>query len=290
MTPPTGTRTSTTRQPRVAPPWLRRLGRYALLTLIAAVFVGPFLILIATALKPGTRPVYTFPPDLLPIPPVTDFLVEAWTSVPFARYLVNSLLYVVFTVPAYLVISALTAYPLARFRFPGRQFVFYAILSTMFLAPEVMLIPRFLVVSQLDLVDTFAGVILPGLLSATGVFLLRQAFAAIPQELPDSARVDGAGELRIFWHVMLPPVRPTLAVLAIFGFVNVWNQFLWPLVVLEDPDTYPVTLGLAYLAGTFGADSRAAAAGAVLAMVPVVAFFLLMQRHIIEGMSGALKG
>ncbi len=271
-------------------PRLRTLGRYVLLTLIAAVFVGPFLILVTTALKPGTQPVYSLPPDLLPIPPVADFVVEAWTAVPFARYLLNSVLYVLLTVPAYLVISALTAYPLARFRFPGRRAVFLAILATMFLAPEVMLIPRFLVVSQLDIVDTFAGVVLPGLLSAAGVFLLRQAFAGIPQDLPDSARVDGAGELRIFWHVMLPPVRPTLAVLAIFGFVNVWNNFLWPLVVLDDPDTYPVTLGVAYLAGTFGADTRAAAAGALLAMVPVVGFFLAMQRHIIEGMAGALKG
>lgn len=269
---------------------LRVAGRYVLLTLIAAVFVVPFLILLTTALKPGSRPVYTFPPDLLPIPPVTQYLVEAWTSVPFARYLVNSLLYVALTVPVYLVVSALTAYPLARFRFRGRQLVFAAILSTMFLSPEVMLIPRFLVVSQLDLVDTVAGVVLPGVLSATGVFLLRQAFAGIPRELPDSARVDGAGELRIFWHVMLPPVRPTLAVLAIFGFVNVWNNFLWPLVVLKNPDSYPVTLGLSYLAGTFGADTRAAAAGALLAMVPVVGFFLAMQRHIIEGMAGALKG
>jgi putative chitobiose transport system permease protein len=270
--------------------WPRLLGRYLGLTVIAAIFVGPFLILLTTALKPGDQPVYSFPPDLLPIPPVLDFVVEAWTSVPFARYLVNSLLYVLLTVPAYLVISALTAYPLARYRFPGRQVVFMAILSTMFLAPEVMFIPRFLVVSQLNVTDTLAGVVLPGVLSATGVFLLRQAFAAIPQELPDSARVDGANEWRIFWHVMLPPVRPTLAVLSIFGFVNVWNQFLWPLVVLKDESLYPVTLGLAYLAGTHGADARPAAAGAVLAMVPVVGFFLLMQRHIIEGMAGALKG
>lgn len=269
---------------------LRIAGRYALLTLIASVFVLPFLILLTTALKPGSQPVYTFPPHLLPIPPVTRFLVEAWTAVPFATYLFNSVLYVALTVPAYLVISALTAYPLARFRFRGRQVVFLAILSTMFLSPEVMLIPRFLVVSQLNMVDTVAGVVLPGVLSATGVFLLRQAFAGIPRELPDSARVDGAGELRVFWHVMLPPVRPTLAVLAIFGFVNVWNQFQWPLVVLKDGDSYPVTLGLSYLAGTFGADTRTAAAGAVLAMVPVVGFFLAMQKHIIEGMVGALKG
>jgi putative chitobiose transport system permease protein len=260
------------------------------LVLLAAVFVVPFLILLTTALKSSDQPVYSFPPQLVPVPPVMDFFVDAWTAVPFGHYLLNSVVYVLCTVPAYLAVSALTAYPLARFRFRGRQVIFYAILSTLFLSPEVMLIPRFLIVSELSLVDSYAGVILPGILSATGIFLLRQAFAGIPQELPDSARIDGAGELRIFYNIMLPQVRPTLAVLAIFGFVSVWNNFLWPLVVLKDESRYPVALGLAYLAGTFGADARTAAAGAVIAMVPVVAFFLLMQKHFVEGMAGAVKG
>ncbi|MEQ4203915.1 carbohydrate ABC transporter permease [Actinopolymorpha sp. B17G11] len=268
----------------------RTILHLAVLVLVACVFVVPFLILVTTALKSPDQPVYSFPPELLPLPPVFDFFVDAWTAVPYGRYVLNSVIYVATTVPAYLAISALTAYPLARYRFRGRQVIFYAILSTLFLSPEVMLIPRFLIVSSLGLVDTFAGVVLPGVLSATGIFLLRQAFAGIPQELPDSARIDGAGELRIFWNVMLPQVRPTLAVLAIFGFVSVWNNFLWPLVVLKDAGKYPVALGLAYLAGTFGADARTAAAGAVIAMVPVVAFFLAMQKHFVEGMAGAVKG
>lgn len=269
---------------------LRTVGLYVLLVLAAVLFVGPFLLLLSAAVKPPTEPIYTFPPELLPWPPVPDFFVEAWTSVPFARFLTNSLIYVLAIVPLYLVVAALAAYPLARFTFRGRQLCFYAILSTMFLAPEVMLIPRFLVVSELSLVDTFAGMILPSVLSASGVFLLRQAFAGIPRDLPDSARIDGANELQVFWHVMLPQVRPILAVLAIFGFVFVWNSFVWPLVVLRDVDKYPVALGLAYLAGTFGADARTAAAGAVLAMVPVIVFFLVMQRHFVEGLRGAVKG
>jgi putative chitobiose transport system permease protein len=268
----------------------RTILHLAVLVLVACVFVVPFLILVTTALKSPDQPVYSFPPELLPLPPVFDFFVDAWTAVPYGRYVLNSVIYVATTVPAYLAVSALTAYPLARYRFRGRQVIFYAILSTLFLSPEVMLIPRFLIVSSMGLVDTFAGVVLPGILSATGIFLLRQAFAGIPQELPDSARIDGAGEVRIFWNVMLPQVRPTLAVLAIFGFVSVWNNFLWPLVVLKDAEKYPVALGLAYLAGTFGADARTAAAGAVIAMVPVVVFFLAMQKHFVEGMAGAVKG
>jgi len=264
--------------------------RYALLLLVALLFIGPFLILITTALKPVTESIFTFPPDLLPWPPVTDYLAEAWNAIPFARYLINSLIYVAATVPLYLAVSALAAYPLARFSFRGRELCFYAVLSTMFLSPEVMLIPRFLIVSQLGMVNSYLGVILPGVLSASGIFLLRQAFASIPKELPDSARVDGANELRIFWNVMLPQVRPTLAVLAIFGFVSVWNNFVWPLVVLKDSDKYPVSLGLAYLAGTFGADARTAAAGAVIAMAPIVVFFLVLQRQFIEGLGGAVKG
>ena len=270
--------------------YLVTITRYVLLVLVALLFIGPFLILLTTALKPITQSIYTFPPELVPLPPVVDFLVEAWNAIPFGRYLINSLIYVVTTVPLYLMVSALAAYPLARFSFPGRELCFYAILSTMFLSPEVMLIPRFLIVSQLGLVDTFLGVILPSVLSASGIFLLRQAFASIPKELSDSARVDGANEFRIFWNVMLPQVRPTLAVLAIFGFVSVWNNFVWPLVVLKDSDKYPVSLGLAYLAGTFGADARTAAAGAVIALAPIVLFFLILQRHFVEGMRGAVKG
>lgn len=269
---------------------LATLTRYVLLVLVATVFIGPFLLLLSTSLKSLDESLYSFPPDLIPWPPVADTLVDAWTAIPFGRYLFNSMIYVVATVPLYLVVSALAAYPLARFNFRGRQLCFYAILSTMFLSPEVMLIPRFLVVSQLGMVDSYLGVILPGVLSASGIFLLRQAFAAIPQELSDSARVDGAGEFRIFWNVMLPQVRPTLAVLAIFGFVSVWNNFVWPLVVLKDSDKYPVSLGLAYLAGTFGSDTRTAAAGAVIALVPIVVFFLMLQKHFTEGISGAVKG
>jgi putative chitobiose transport system permease protein len=263
---------------------------YAVLVVIAVVFVAPFVVLVSSALKPATQDVFSFPPDLVPRPPVLDWFVKAWTVIDFPRYLLNSVFYVGVMVPAYLAVAALAAYPLARMRFRGRTVVFFLFLSTMFLPGELMLIPRFLVVSQLGLADSYAGVILPGLLSAMGIFLLRQTFAAVPAELEDAARIDGCREWRIFWHVMLPAARPALAVLAIFGFISVWNSFIWPLVVLKDTDKYPIALALSYLTGVTGTDVRSLAAGTVISLVPVIVFFVLMQRHILEGMKGAVKG
>jgi putative chitobiose transport system permease protein len=269
---------------------VKKAAFYALLCAIGALFIGPFLILLAAALKPASQPVYSFPPQIIPKPPVLDWFYEAWTKISFPRYLVNSLLYELLTVPAYLVVSALAAYPLARMRFRGRTLLFALIVSTMFLPGEVMLVPRFLVVSELGMVDTFAGVVLPGLLSAFGVFLLRQAFEQIPRELFDAARVDGCNEWQIFWRVAVRQVTPTLATLAIFGFINVWNNFIWPLVVLKTEEKYPIALGLAYLQGIFGTEVRSMAAGTVLAVLPIVIFFIAMQKHFVEGMRGAVKG
>jgi putative chitobiose transport system permease protein len=270
--------------------WIRRIGMYALLVAVACAFVGPFLLLLATAIKPSTQAVFSFPPDLIPRPPVLDWFVEAWTTIPYARFLFNSVLYVVGTVPLYLVISAMTAYPLARISFRGRQFFFLLFLSTMFLPGELMLIPRFLVMRQLGLLDSYASVILPAILSSLGIFMLRQTFAAIPEEIIEAARVDGASEWRIFLSIATPIARPTLAVLTILGFISVWNSFLWPLVALTDQSKFPIALGIAYLSGVSGTDVRGLAAGTILSLIPVIAVFVLLQRHILSSMAGAVKG
>lgn len=269
---------------------LRRIGRYVLLVAVAVVFVWPFLFLLATALKSATQDVFSFPPSLIPEPPVITWLKDAWTEIPFPRYLLNSLLYVLGGVPLFVLVSAMTAYPLARMRFRGRTLMFFVFLSTMFVPTELMLIPRFLVVNQIGLSDNYAGVILPGVLSAFGVFLLRQAFAAVPHELAEAARLDGCSEWRLFWNVMLPVVRPSLAIAAIFGFIFVWNDFIWPLVVLSSDAKFPIALGVAYLSGISGTDTRTLSAGTVISLIPVVVFFIILQRHVLEGAKGAVKG
>lgn len=270
--------------------WVRKGGMYLVLCAVAVLFIFPFVQLLSVALKPSSQNIFSFPPDLVPKPPVLTWFHEAWTTVPFPRYLFNSLLYEFFTIPTYLVVSILAAYPFAVMRFRGSTVLFYLFLSTMFVPAEVMLIPRFLVVSQLGLNNTYAGVILPAIFSSLGIFLLRQTFAAVPRELIDAASVDGCGHLRILRHVMVPVARPTLAVLAILGFISVWNSFIWPLVVLNDTSKYPVTLGLAFLTGVAGNDVRGLAAGTIISMVPVLVFFLALQRHILDGLGGAVKG
>jgi putative chitobiose transport system permease protein len=282
--------TATARPPRSARRRGRTLLRYAVLVAIACAFIGPFLLLLATALKPSSQPVFSFPPDLIPRPPVLHWFVEAWTTIPYGTFVLNSTFYVAVMVPAYLVVSALTAYPLARIAFRGRGLFFLLFLSTMFLPGELMLIPRFLVMRELGLLDSYAAVILPGILSSLGIFLLRQTFATIPDEIVEAARVDGASELRIFWSIACPIARPTLAVLAILGFISVWNSFLWPLVALDDQSKFPIALGIAYLSGVSGTDVRGLAAGTVLSLIPVLVVFVVLQRHILSSMAGAVKG
>lgn len=271
-------------------PRVRLVARYVLLVAVGLLFIGPFLILVSSALKPTGQDVFSFPPDLIPRPPVFTWFAEAWTTIPYGRFVINSVIYCLVTVPLYLAVSALTAWPLARIAFPGRGLCFLVFVSVMFLPGELMLIPRFLVMSQLGLTDSYAAVIIPALLSSLGIFLLRQAFAQIPDEIVEAARVDGANEFAVFWRIGVPMVAPTLAVLAILGFISVWNSFIWPLVVLTTQDKYPIALGIAYLTGVSGTDVRSLAAGTVLSLVPVVAVFLFLQRHILNSMGGAVKG
>lgn len=273
-------------QPRL----VRLGGRYLLLIAIGLIFVWPFLFLLSTALKPASQDIFTFPPSLIPRPPVLTWLHDAWVDIPFPKYLVNSFLYVAGGVPLFTLISAMTAYPLATMSFRGRTIAFFVFLSTMFVPTELMLIPRFLVVSQLGMTNSYAGVVLPGVLSAFGIFLLRQAFAAVPRELGEAARLDGCGEWRLFWSVMLPVVRPSLAISAIFGFIFVWNDFIWPLVVLNEDSKYPIALGVAYLTGISGTDVRTLSAGTVISLVPILVFFVILQRQVLEGAKGAVKG
>lgn len=269
---------------------VRQCGWYLVLGSIGVVFLLPFLFLLSASLKPGDQDVFSSPPDLIPRPPVLDAYIKAWTVIPLLKYLINSFIYVGVGVPLYVIVTALTAYPLALMRFRGSNVLFFALLAAMFLPAELLLIPRYLIMGELQLLNTYAGVILPGLVSTFTIFLLRQAFAAVPRELADAARIDGCGEWRIFWNVMLPTVRPTLAIVAIFGFISVWNDFLWPLVVLTSDSLYPLSLGVAYLAGIAGLDQRLISAGTIISIIPILIFFIVLQRHVMEAAKGAVKG
>jgi putative chitobiose transport system permease protein len=269
---------------------IRNLLLYGLLVLIACLFIGPFLWLLSTSLKSNQQDVFTFPPSFIPKPPVLDQFVEAWTQIPFPKYMLNSVLLLVLMVPAHLFLTALTAYPLARMEFPGRKLIFSAIIGTMFLPEEGKLVPLFLIVQKLHMVDSWWGLIVPGLVGGFSIFLMRQAYLSVPKEMEEAAIIDGCGIFRVWWGIILPLTRPTLAALSVFSFISVWNSFMWPLIILKNDNLYPLALGLAYLAGTFGTEVRAMSAGTVISLIPVIVFYLLMQRNFVSGMQGAVKG
>ena len=249
----------------------------------------PLVWLLAVALRTAGS-VFGFPPQLLPWPPSLANFITVWDTMPLPRFFFNTVVLSGIAVTLNLILCSMAAYPLARMEFPGRKVIFALLLSTLMLPGHVGMIVNFVTLMKLRLVDTYAGVLLPGAVSVFGIFLLRQAFLTVPQELEDAARIDGASEWTIWWRVMLPVITPALAALALFEFVAVWNSFLWPLIVLKSPDKFPLAVGLLYLSGLFAHNTRAVAAGAVVMTLPIIVVFLFTQRYFIRGlMVGAVR-
>jgi putative chitobiose transport system permease protein len=271
--------------------WGQQVGVYAVLMAIAIVMLIPLVWLISTSLKSPTEDIFQFPPQLLPSQPTLQNFVEVWQTNPFGRYLLNSTLVAVLTVCLNLLLCSLAAYPLARLDFRGRDGIFTAIVATIMIPFQIVMIPLYILTVQLGLKNSYLGIIFPAIASAFGIFLLRQAFQGVPKELEEAARMDGCSELGLWWCVMLPSVRPALVTLAIFVFIGSWSDFLWPLIVLDDPNYYTLPLGVASLAGTFSLDWRLIAAGSVISVAPILLFFLGMQRYIVPTETGSgVKG
>jgi putative chitobiose transport system permease protein len=262
---------------------------YAGLTALAIITAFPFVWLFSTSLR-ATGTVFAFPPVVIPRPATLANYAGVVQTMPIGRFFLNTIYITGVGIALTLLTSALAGYPLARMRFPGRDAIFYAIIGSLMLPQHVGLILNFVTMMRLHLVDTYAAVYLPSIASIFGIFLLRQAYLVIPQEIEDAARIDGAGEARLWAQVMLPLVAPALATLAIIEFTGYWNSFLWPLIVLKSPDRYPLAVGLLYLSGLFATNTRYIAAGAVLMTVPVIIVFLALQRYFLKGIViGAVK-
>jgi len=207
------------------------------------------------------------------------------------RYLANSFIYAVVITSLQLFFNTLAAYAFARMRFRGRDFLFGLLLATMMLPPAVLLIPNFIIISKLGLVDTTWGVIIPGFAGAFGIFLLRQSFLNIPAELEHAARIDGCGTWGILTNVILPLSKPALITLGLFTFMGSWNMFEWPLVVLSNQDFYPLTVGLSLFRSETGADWPRVFAASVMGALPLIVLFLVAQRYLVGGISlSGMKG
>lgn len=267
------------------------IGTYIVLGAIALGMLFPLLWLLSTSLKSPTENIFSFPPQLIPQQPTLQNFATVWQNHPFGRYLFNSVFIAGLTVTCNLLFCSLAAYPLARLDFRGRDAIFATVVSTIMIPFQIVMIPLYVLTVQLGLRNTYLGIIFPSLASAFGIFLLRQAFQGVPKELEEAGRIDGCSELGIWWHIMIPAVRPALMTLAIFVFIGAWSDFLWPLIVIDRPEFYTLPLGVATLAGQFSLDWRLVAAGSVISLFPVMVLFGFLQRYIIPTDSGSgVKG
>ena len=261
---------------------------YLILSAIAVAMLFPLLWLLSTAFKSPTEDIFT---HWLPTQPTWNNFRLVWETYPFGRYLWNSTIIAVLTVSLNLLFCSLAAYPLARLNFRGKDSIFAAVIATIMIPFQIVMIPLYILTVQLGLRNSYLGVICPSVASAFGIFLLRQAFQGVPKELEEAARIDGCSELGIWWHIMLPAIRPALVTLAIFVFIGSWSDFLWPLIVLDRPEYYTLPLGVAKLASALDLDWRLIAAGSIISIVPVVLLFVFLQRYIIPIETGSgVKG
>lgn len=269
-------------------PWLT----YILLIAVAGLMLFPFLWLVSSSLKSQVQ-IFAYPPEWIPNPPIWQNYVDAMTFRPFHIYLRNSIAIATLNVIAVVLTSSLCAYGFARIRFWGREFWFSIVIATLLLPSIVTLVPQFIIFTRLGWIDTILPLTVPIFFGggAFNIFLLRQFFRTIPEELADAARIDGCSEFGIYWRVMMPLSKPALITVAIFTFLASWNDLIGPLVYLRTPDTYTVAIGLAQFRGALTTRWDLQMAAATVMVLPVVVLFFFAQRYFIKGivMTG-LKG
>lgn len=262
-------------------------GAILLLLSVGAITTAfPLLWMLAGGFKPQ-REAIDFPPTLLPQEPTLDNYLRLFSELDFGRYLLNTVLVVL--IGAFGVLfMAMAGYAFAKYRFRGKGVMFFLVLATLMIPVQVTMIPTYLILNGMKLTNTLVGIALPTLVSGFGVFLFRQFMSTIPDEVLEAARVDGAGELRTFFQIVLPMSRPILAVQAVLAFITGWNSFLWPLIVASDQKLYTLSVGLSLLNQQIAVDPALQMAGASLMVVPVLIVFAVFQRYVVQGF--ALSG
>ena len=263
-------------------------GRWVLAALLSIAALGcvlPFLLMVSFSF--GTQAEFIkLPPPLLPSAFRLDNYKQVFDVVPMLRFVWNSLFVTAIVVLGQLVICSMAAYAFARLRFPGRNQLFALFLVSLMVPAQLTIVPLFVLMRPLGLIDSPWALIIPSLMNVFGVFLLRQNFAAIPREIEEAAVLDGAGYLRIYWSLILPMSRPALAALGILAFNATWNSFLWPLIVINSPDNMTLPLGISFLFGQNGATAEGVImAGVTLSVIPPLLVFLLLQKRLVDGVA-----
>ena len=257
---------------------------HTLLIIVSLIVLFPFLWMLDTALKPNGQ-VFQFPPTLLPSSTQWGNFLAVWTFLPFGHFILNSLVVACGGTLLVLITSSLAAYAFARLKFFGRDTIFFAYLGTLMVPQAVLVIPEFLLIRYLGWVNSYQALILPMAFTAFGTFLLRQFFKTIPIELEESAIIDGASRLRILWSIILPLSTSALGVLGLFTFIGFWNNFLWPLIVVNTADMATIPLGLQMFQGQNGTQWSYMMAGATVSILPGIILVFILQRYLVEGIN-----
>jgi len=261
---------------------------YLVLIAIALFFVFPFIWVLSTSFKTPTD-VFGSKLNLIPDKWTLDNYINVFKTVPMAKYFLNTLIITGLGVILNVIIASVAAYPLARLKFKGRNLIFFLILLPMLIPMEGSLIVNFMTILKLNLYDTYLATVIPSAVNIFGVFLMRQHYMSVPKELEDAARIDGCNEFQVWWKITFPLVRPATAALSIFSFSAYWNSFIWPLIVLDNKNKFPLQVGLAQLNTQFSQDFRTISAAIIIATVPILIFFFFTQKYFIEGYKGAIK-
>lgn len=252
-----------------------------ILTIGGLLVAVPFIWMILSSFKPESE-VMQLTPTLFPEQWTLENFRNLFVNMNFGLYLKNTIIVVLWSFVG-LFLNAMAGYAFAKFEFKGRNKLFFMVLATMMIPGQVTMIPVYLILNQMQLTNTMAGIVLPGLVGAFGIFLFRQFMTTIPDELLEAARLDGASELRVFWQIVLPMTKPILAVQGILTFIAGWNSFLWPLIIANDESLYTLSVGLQLLKGQYGGNFALQMAGSTFMVVPIVIIFIIFQKHIIDG-------
>jgi multiple sugar transport system permease protein len=256
---------------------------YALVAFGALLYAAPFIWMLSTAVKPGYQ-VYVVPPVWIPATFEWQNFIKPWQNLPFALFYKNTIIYTLTSVFGQLLSSSLVAFAFARMRFRGRGFLFILILSTIMLPNQVTLVPLYLLFTKLHWINTLLPLIVPNFFGgAFNIFLLRQYMMTIPLELDDAARIDGAGWFQLYWRIVLPMSKPALGVIAVLSFTFHWNDYLFPLIYLNETKNFTISLGLPLLNSRYVTDIQATMAQSVLAVLPLIVLFFIAQRYYIQG-------
>ena len=261
-----------------------------ILGIMTLIYIGPFLFSLSISFN-ADKNVFEWPIEFIPSHLTIENYVNVWKELPFGKWLFNSVLVTTIQTFSNVFFAALAGFVFARLEFPGRKLIFTLLLSSLMIPGIILLVPKFIVLNELSMINSYGGLILPGLVGVTNIFLMKQFFETIPKDLEQAALIDGCGYFRIFWQIFLPISKPALAAVAIYTFQGSWNEFLWPVIVSYTEDMYTLPLGMASLRHELLTDWPLLMAGTILISLPTLAIFIIFQRYFVQGVSSSgLKG